>query len=93
MPTEGTECQIDAGEGTESFVCISAAVFELSRKSGRGGISPPPLAGLGLTGYFIMLHLRVVWPSNNLTVEPHLDFLSRSGTCRMYPGDTAALAY
>ena len=37
--------QIGAREGTESFVSISAAVFELSRKSGRGGAesAPPPL--------------------------------------------------
>ena len=41
--------QIDVGEGTESFVSISAAVFELSRKSGRGGgqnVSPQRDAGL-----------------------------------------------
>ena len=29
--------QIDAGEGTEIFVSISAAIFELSRKSSKGG--------------------------------------------------------
>ena len=33
---------MDAAEGTESFASISAAVFELSRKSGRGGDIPPP---------------------------------------------------
>ena len=45
----GARRQIDAEEGTESFVSISAAVFELSRKSGRGGdIRTPPPAGRGL---------------------------------------------
>ena len=39
------EPPIDAGEGTENLVSISAAVFELSRKSGRGGNLPPPLSG------------------------------------------------
>ena len=40
----GGRRQFDAGEGTESFASISAAVFELSRKSGRGGaiFAPPP---------------------------------------------------
>ena len=33
----GDRRQIDAGEGTKSFAPISAAVFELSRKSSRGG--------------------------------------------------------
>ena len=34
---------INAGEGTDSFASISAAVFELSRKPGRGAeFAPPP---------------------------------------------------
>ena len=39
----GGRRQIDGGEGTESFALITAAVFELSRKSGRvgGNICPP----------------------------------------------------
>ena len=37
--------QIDAEEGTKSFASISAAVFELSRKSGRGGGDIPPSSG------------------------------------------------
>ena len=44
----GGRRQIDAGEGTESFASISAAVFELSRKSGRGGGNICPPAGRGL---------------------------------------------
>ena len=45
----GGRRQIDAEEGAESFVSISAAVFELSRKSGRGGqYLPPPPPGRGL---------------------------------------------
>ena len=40
--------QIDAEKGTEIFAPISAVVFELSRKSGRGGrIRPPPLPPAG----------------------------------------------
>ena len=40
--------QIDAGEGTERFVSISVAVFELSRKSGmEGNISPAPQRDAG----------------------------------------------
>ena len=34
--------QIDEGEGTEGFESISAAVFELSRISGKGAESTPP---------------------------------------------------
>ena len=41
--------QIDDGEGTESFASIPDAVFELSRKSGRGGGNMSPPAGRGLT--------------------------------------------
>ena len=43
---------MDAGEGTESFVSISAAIFELSRKSGRGEAAesaPPDGARANLT--------------------------------------------
>ena len=44
--------QIDAGEGTESFASVSAADSELSRKSGRGAIlPPPPPAGSGLNPF------------------------------------------
>ena len=46
----GGRRQINVEKGTESFASISAAVFELSRKSGRGWYSPPPLpAGRMLT--------------------------------------------
>ena len=41
----GGRRQIDAGEGTESFASISAAVFELSRTAGRGGGNSAPTAG------------------------------------------------
>ena len=39
------DCQIDAGEDTESFTLISAAVLELSRKSGMGGGDIRPRSG------------------------------------------------
>ena len=39
---------MDAGEGTESFASISAAVLELSKKPGRRAIfAPPPQWGAG----------------------------------------------
>ena len=38
-----TRRQIEAGWGTESFASISAAVFDLSRKLGRGQNLPLPL--------------------------------------------------
>ena len=38
-------CQLDAEKGTESFLSISVAVFELSRKFSRGAEFPPPPAG------------------------------------------------
>ena len=37
--------QIDEGEVTESFVWISAAVFQLAGKSGKGQNLPSPPAG------------------------------------------------
>ena len=42
----GRKRQIDAGEGTVSFTSISVAVFELTRKPGRGVIFAPSGAGL-----------------------------------------------
>ena len=45
----GGRRQIDVGQGNVSFASISAAVFEQSRKSSRGGaIFAPPAAGRGL---------------------------------------------
>ena len=41
----GDRLQIDAEEGTERFASISAAVFKLWRKSGRGGQNLPPPSG------------------------------------------------
>ena len=40
--TFGGRRQIDAGEGTKSFESIYVAVFELSRKTGKGADSAPP---------------------------------------------------
>ena len=72
--------QIDAGEGTESLASMSDAVFELSRKFGRGGdnICPPP-AGCGLTLGWSGLPgvVLIIWKSQILHVKhwnwlPHL---------------------
>ena len=42
----GERRQVDAEKGTKSFALISAAFFELSRKSGRGlDLPPPPTSG------------------------------------------------
>ena len=38
----GRRRQIEAGEGTESFASVSADVFDISRKVGRGGRFSPP---------------------------------------------------
>ena len=38
----GGRRQIDASEGSESFVSISETDFDLSKKSGRGAEFPPP---------------------------------------------------
>ena len=48
----GGRRHIDAGEGIESFASISAAVIELSRKSGREGRNspPPPPSGASVNG-------------------------------------------
>ena len=54
----GGRHQIDAGERTESFASISAAVFDLSRKVGWGGafFAPPP-SQAGVKRYSF-----VTWP-------------------------------
>ena len=53
-------CQIDAGEGTESFASISAAVFFFScRENPAGGRHCPPPRGVRVNRLFIWFPLRL----------------------------------
>ena len=64
----GGRHQIDAGEGTESLASMSAAVFDLSRKVGRGAFVAPPPSQARVKRYSF-----VTWPVISEPKSIHVD--------------------